>query len=69
MIPLNGYGMRLQSLLQDIGSRKWNNVSECYRLEVWEEKEDINSLPSLCKEVSKDVSQKVCGFITMFYVS
>nr|XP_056706459.1 kinase non-catalytic C-lobe domain-containing protein 1 [Euleptes europaea] len=58
VVPLNGYGKWLLSLLQDATSRKQNNVSQCYRLEEWEEEHDTKSLPSLCEKVSKDVSQK-----------
>ncbi|XP_060097354.1 kinase non-catalytic C-lobe domain-containing protein 1 [Heteronotia binoei] len=58
MVPLNGYGTWLLSLLQDMASKKWNNVSQHHSLEVWEEKEDLKSLPSLSKKVSKEVSQK-----------
>ncbi|XP_077206316.1 kinase non-catalytic C-lobe domain-containing protein 1 isoform X2 [Paroedura picta] len=58
VVPFNSYGTWLLSLLQDIASRKWNNVSQCHRLEVWEETEDTKSFLSLCKKVSKDVSQK-----------
>ncbi|XP_054839109.1 kinase non-catalytic C-lobe domain-containing protein 1 [Eublepharis macularius] len=58
VVPFNGYGKSLLSLLQDIPSRKQNKVSQCYILEEREEKQDTKSEPPLCKKISKDVSQK-----------
>ncbi|XP_048360827.1 kinase non-catalytic C-lobe domain-containing protein 1-like isoform X2 [Sphaerodactylus townsendi] len=58
VVPFNGYGKWLLSWLQDITNRKQNNVSQCCRLEEWEEEDDIKTLPSLCKKISKDGSPK-----------
>ncbi|XP_053168247.1 kinase non-catalytic C-lobe domain-containing protein 1 isoform X2 [Hemicordylus capensis] len=62
--PLSGYGKQLLSLIEGITSRKQNNVSQCYKLEDWEEEEEeeedgeTKSLRALCKRISKEVSQK-----------
>ncbi|XP_061491572.1 kinase non-catalytic C-lobe domain-containing protein 1 isoform X2 [Rhineura floridana] len=60
-VLLNGYDKWLLSLMEDITSRKRNNVSQCYKTEEWEDEEDSNEtkpLHSPCKRISKDVLQK-----------
>ncbi|XP_010218377.1 PREDICTED: protein very KIND [Tinamus guttatus] len=58
--PLNGYGERLLSLLQDASARKNDSAYHCSGMDKCEEEgeEDRKSLHSLCKKLSEDVSRK-----------
>ncbi|XP_025906339.1 kinase non-catalytic C-lobe domain-containing protein 1 isoform X2 [Nothoprocta perdicaria] len=58
--PLNGYGERLLSLLQDASARKSDSIYRCSGMDKCEEEgeEDRKSLHSLCKKLSEDVSRK-----------
>ncbi|KAF7247447.1 Kinase non-catalytic C-lobe domain-containing protein 1 [Varanus komodoensis] len=61
VVPLNGYGKWLLSLLDRIASKKDSNVSQWYRMEEWEEEKEINETPSLnssYKRISKEILQK-----------
>ncbi|XP_042646033.1 kinase non-catalytic C-lobe domain-containing protein 1 isoform X2 [Tyto alba] len=56
--PLNGYGERLLSLLEDASARKSGSAHQCSSMDKCEEEgEDKKTLLSLCKKLS-DVSRK-----------
>ncbi|KAF1522246.1 Kinase non-catalytic C-lobe domain-containing protein 1, partial [Eudyptes chrysocome] len=58
--PLNGYGERLLSLLEDASARKSGSAHQCSSMDKCEEEgeEDRKTLRSLCKKLSEDVSRK-----------
>ncbi|XP_061857549.1 kinase non-catalytic C-lobe domain-containing protein 1 [Colius striatus] len=58
--PLNGYGERLLSLLEDASARKSGSAHQCSSIDKCEEEgeEDRKTLHSLCKKLSEDVSRK-----------
>ncbi|XP_054688531.1 kinase non-catalytic C-lobe domain-containing protein 1 isoform X2 [Grus americana] len=58
--PLNGYGERLLSLLEDASARKSGHAPQCSSMDKCEEEgeEDRKTLHSLCKKLSEDVSRK-----------
>ncbi|NXC72256.1 KNDC1 protein, partial [Anhinga anhinga] len=58
--PLNGYGERLLSLLEDASARKSGSAHQCSSRDKCEEEgeEDRKTLHSLCKKLSEDVSRK-----------
>ncbi|NXF32840.1 KNDC1 protein, partial [Nyctibius bracteatus] len=58
--PLNGYGERLLSLLEDASARQSGSVHQCSSMDKCEDKskEDRKTLHSLCKRLSEDVSRK-----------
>ncbi|XP_067155636.1 kinase non-catalytic C-lobe domain-containing protein 1 [Apteryx mantelli] len=58
--PLNGYGERLLSLLEDASARKSDGAYRCSSMDKCEEEgeEDRKALHSLCKKLSEDVSRK-----------
>uniref|UniRef100_A0A8C8APS8 Kinase non-catalytic C-lobe domain containing 1 n=1 Tax=Otus sunia TaxID=257818 RepID=A0A8C8APS8_9STRI len=58
--PLNGYGERLLSLLEDASARKSGSAHQCPSMDKYEEEgeEDRKTLHSLCKKLSEDVSRK-----------
>ncbi|XP_014815239.1 PREDICTED: protein very KIND isoform X1 [Calidris pugnax] len=58
--PLNGYGERLLSLLEDTSARKSGSAHQCSSMDKCEEngEEDRKTLRSLCKKLSEDVSRK-----------
>ncbi|NXL86871.1 KNDC1 protein, partial [Alectura lathami] len=58
--PLNGYGERLLSLLEDASARKSGSAQQCSSMEKREEEgeEDRKTLHSICKKLSEDVSRK-----------
>uniref|UniRef100_A0A8C0F4F6 Kinase non-catalytic C-lobe domain-containing protein 1 n=1 Tax=Bubo bubo TaxID=30461 RepID=A0A8C0F4F6_BUBBB len=58
--PLNGYGERLLSLLEDASARKSGSAHQCPSMDKCEEEgeEDRKTLHSLCKKLSEDVSRK-----------
>ncbi|NWX69856.1 KNDC1 protein, partial [Alca torda] len=65
VVPLNGYGERLLSLLEDASARKSGSAHQCSSVDKCEEEgeEDRKTLHSLCKKLSEDVSRK--GFVTL----
>ncbi|KFQ51723.1 Protein very KIND, partial [Nestor notabilis] len=58
--PLNGYGERLLSLLEDASARKSGSAHQSSSMDKCEEEgeEDRKTLHSLCKKLSEDVSRK-----------
>ncbi|XP_009980133.1 PREDICTED: protein very KIND, partial [Tauraco erythrolophus] len=58
--PLNGYGERLLSLLEDASAGKIDNAHQCSSVDNCEEEGegDRKTLHSLCKKLSEDVSRK-----------
>uniref|UniRef100_A0A8D0EZ43 Kinase non-catalytic C-lobe domain containing 1 n=1 Tax=Strix occidentalis caurina TaxID=311401 RepID=A0A8D0EZ43_STROC len=58
--PLNGYGERLLSLLEDASARKSGSAHQCPSMDKCEEEGEENrkTLHSLCKKLSEDVSRK-----------
>ncbi|XP_027315949.3 kinase non-catalytic C-lobe domain-containing protein 1 isoform X1 [Anas platyrhynchos] len=57
--PLNGYGERLLSLLEDASARKNDSAQLCYSMDKCEEgEEDRRTLHSMYKKLSEDVSRK-----------
>ncbi|PKU43545.1 protein very kind [Limosa lapponica baueri] len=68
--PLNGYGERLLSLLEDTSARKSGAAHQCSSVDKCEEdgEEDRKTLHSLCKKLSEDVSRKGCIFFTLQYI-
>ncbi|NXU31029.1 KNDC1 protein, partial [Thalassarche chlororhynchos] len=62
--PLNGYGGRLLSLLEDASTRKSGSAHQCSSMDKCEEEgeEDRKTLHSLCKKLSEDVSRKARNF-------
>ncbi|XP_069719974.1 kinase non-catalytic C-lobe domain-containing protein 1 [Phaenicophaeus curvirostris] len=58
--PLNGYSEHFLSLLEDASARKSGSVHQCSSMDKWEEEseEDKETLHSLCKKLSEDVSRK-----------
>uniref|UniRef100_A0A8B9G395 Kinase non-catalytic C-lobe domain containing 1 n=1 Tax=Amazona collaria TaxID=241587 RepID=A0A8B9G395_9PSIT len=58
--PLNGYGERLLSLLEDASARKSGNAHQSSSLDKCEEEgeEDRKTLHSICKKLSEGVSRK-----------
>ncbi|XP_065495227.1 kinase non-catalytic C-lobe domain-containing protein 1 [Caloenas nicobarica] len=60
VVPLNGYGERLLSLLEDASARKSGNANQCVSMDKCEEEseKDRKTLHSLCKKLSEDVSRK-----------
>ncbi|XP_028941825.1 kinase non-catalytic C-lobe domain-containing protein 1 [Antrostomus carolinensis] len=58
--PLNGYGERLLSLLEDASAGKSGSAHQCSSMDKCEEEgeEDRKTLHSLCKKLSEDVSRK-----------
>ncbi|NWX88376.1 KNDC1 protein, partial [Nothoprocta pentlandii] len=68
--PLNGYGERLLSLLQDASARKSDSTYHCSGMDKCEEEgeEDRKSLHSLCKKLSEDVSRKVCHIFRLWHI-
>ncbi|KAK1211399.1 KNDC1 protein, partial [Pygoscelis papua] len=67
--PLNGYGERLLSLLEDASARKSGSAHQCSSMDKCEEEgeEDRKTLRSLCKKLSEDVSRKACLFFRLQY--
>lgn len=68
--PLNGYGERLLSLLEDASARKSGSAHQSSSLDKCEEEgeEDRKTLHSMCKKLSEDVSRKVCLFTRQQYI-
>ncbi|NXW95092.1 KNDC1 protein, partial [Alopecoenas beccarii] len=62
VVPLNGYGEHLLSLLEDASARKSGSAHQCVSMDKCEEEseEDRKTLHSLCKKLSEDVSRKAC---------
>lgn len=62
VVPLNGYGERLLSLLEDASARKSGSAHQCVSMDKCEDEgeEDRKTLHSLCKKLSEDVSRKAC---------
>ncbi|KAK2536027.1 Kndc1 [Columba livia] len=60
VVPLNGYGERLLSLLEDASARKSGSAHQCVSMDKCEDEgeEDRKTLHSLCKKLSEDVSRK-----------
>nr|XP_013039748.2 kinase non-catalytic C-lobe domain-containing protein 1 isoform X1 [Anser cygnoides] len=57
--PLNGYGERLLSLLEDASARKNGSAQQCSSMDKCEEgEEDRRTLHSMCKKLSEDVSRR-----------
>ncbi|NXC42922.1 KNDC1 protein, partial [Penelope pileata] len=58
--PLNGYGERLLSLLEDASARKSSSSQQCSSMDKCEEEgeECRKTLHSICKKLSEDVSRK-----------
>ncbi|XP_005144121.2 kinase non-catalytic C-lobe domain-containing protein 1 [Melopsittacus undulatus] len=58
--PLNGYGERLLSLLEDASARRSGRAYQSSSLDKCEEEgeEDRKTLHSICKKLSEDVSRK-----------
>ncbi|NXU51129.1 KNDC1 protein, partial [Turnix velox] len=56
VVPLNGYGERLLSLLEDASTRRNDSSHQCSSMDKCEEEgeEDGKTLHSLCKKLSED---------------
>ncbi|NXW27031.1 KNDC1 protein, partial [Phaetusa simplex] len=56
VVPLNGYGERLLSLLEDASARKSGSAHQCSGMDKCEEEgeEDRKTLHTLCKKLSED---------------
>ncbi|NXY69749.1 KNDC1 protein, partial [Glareola pratincola] len=67
VVPLNGYGERLLSLLEDASARKSGSAHQCSSMDKCEEEgeEDRKTLHSLCKKLSEDRS---CNFTYIFFL-
>ncbi|KFO90902.1 Protein very KIND, partial [Buceros rhinoceros silvestris] len=62
--PLNGYGERLLSLLENASARKSGSALQYSSTAKCEEEgeKERKTLYSLCKKLSEDVSRKACNF-------
>ncbi|NXV73201.1 KNDC1 protein, partial [Atlantisia rogersi] len=67
--PLNGYGERLLSLLEEASARKSGSALQGYSMDKCEEEgeEERKTLHSLCKKLSEDVSRKAGLFFRLQY--
>lgn len=71
VVPLNGCGRQLLSLLNNIASKKERKVFQFCKMEEWEQGMEIHETRSLrfsCKRDSGNVLQKVCNFPNLLYI-